>query len=222
MPMPMRRYHPCADCLRRCGVVRSLTTVGSLHAPPPSGWFQSSLLTSVAANGVAPYKQVLTHGFVLDEKVSGMGARGRVGRRQGMVRVVAGCEVNGHVHDLKGQGWAPPATNGRACVGMRMLPGPDHMYRTLNNVPVPYLAIRFPVCSSFDSHCTYISAPSHCAPLRPQGQKMSKSLGNVVDPRVVIEGGKDAKQQPPYGADVLRLWVASVDYTSDVAVRERV
>ncbi|KAG2490299.1 hypothetical protein HYH03_011250 [Edaphochlamys debaryana] len=82
------------------------------------GWFQSSLLTSVAANGVAPYKAVLTHGFVLDEK----------------------------------------------------------------------------------------------------GQKMSKSLGNVVDPRVVIEGGKDAKQQPPYGADVLRLWVASVDYTSDVAI----
>ena len=32
------------------------------------GWFQSSLLTSVAVNGVAPYKTVLTHGFVLDEK----------------------------------------------------------------------------------------------------------------------------------------------------------
>lgn len=32
------------------------------------GWFQSSLLTSVAANGHAPYKTVLTHGFVLDEK----------------------------------------------------------------------------------------------------------------------------------------------------------
>ena len=32
------------------------------------GWFQSSLLTSVATNGVAPYKTVLTHGFVLDEK----------------------------------------------------------------------------------------------------------------------------------------------------------
>jgi isoleucyl-tRNA synthetase len=32
------------------------------------GWFQSSLLTSVAANGVAPYGTVLTHGFVLDEK----------------------------------------------------------------------------------------------------------------------------------------------------------
>jgi isoleucyl-tRNA synthetase len=32
------------------------------------GWFQSSLLTSVAVNGHAPYKTVLTHGFILDEK----------------------------------------------------------------------------------------------------------------------------------------------------------
>ena len=30
------------------------------------GWFQSSLLTSVAMHGVAPYRQVLTHGFVVD------------------------------------------------------------------------------------------------------------------------------------------------------------
>jgi isoleucyl-tRNA synthetase len=30
------------------------------------GWFQSSLLTSVAINGVAPYREVLTHGFVVD------------------------------------------------------------------------------------------------------------------------------------------------------------
>ncbi len=32
------------------------------------GWFQSSLLTAVAMNGTAPYKQVLTHGFVVDDK----------------------------------------------------------------------------------------------------------------------------------------------------------
>lgn len=32
------------------------------------GWFQSSLLTSIATRGVAPYKQVITHGFVLDQK----------------------------------------------------------------------------------------------------------------------------------------------------------
>ncbi|BCX87744.1 isoleucyl-tRNA synthetase [Methylomarinovum tepidoasis] len=32
------------------------------------GWFQSSLLTSVAINDAAPYRQVLTHGFTVDEK----------------------------------------------------------------------------------------------------------------------------------------------------------
>lgn len=82
------------------------------------GWFQSSLLTRVAVQGHAPYKSVLTHGFVLDE----------------------------------------------------------------------------------------------------QGRKMSKSLGNVTDPREVIEGGKNQKQDPAYGADVLRLWVSSVDYANDVPI----
>jgi len=32
------------------------------------GWYQSSLLTSVAMTGKAPYKKLVTHGFVLDEK----------------------------------------------------------------------------------------------------------------------------------------------------------
>ena len=32
------------------------------------GWFQSSLLTSIAINERAPYKGLLTHGFVVDEK----------------------------------------------------------------------------------------------------------------------------------------------------------
>ena len=31
------------------------------------GWFQSSLITSVALNGAAPYKAVITHGFVVDK-----------------------------------------------------------------------------------------------------------------------------------------------------------
>ena len=86
------------------------------------GWFQSSLLTSVAVNDCAPYKTVLTHGFALDE----------------------------------------------------------------------------------------------------QGRKQSKSLGNVVDPKVVIDGGKNQKEEPPYGADVLRLWVSSVDYTSDVPLGKNI
>lgn len=86
------------------------------------GWFQSSLLTSIATNGVAPYKTVLTHGFVLDEN----------------------------------------------------------------------------------------------------GRKMSKSMGNVVDPAIVIEGGKNQKQEPAYGADILRLWVSSVDYSSDVPLGKNI
>ncbi|QHO34002.1 hypothetical protein HN873_028614 [Arachis hypogaea] len=86
------------------------------------GWFQSSLLTSVATTGKAPYSSVITHGFVLDEK----------------------------------------------------------------------------------------------------GLKMSKSLGNVVDPRSVIEGGKNQKESPAYGADVLRLWVSSVDYTGDVMIGSQI
>jgi isoleucyl-tRNA synthetase len=73
------------------------------------GWFNSSLCTSVAVRGVAPYKAVLTHGFLVDEL----------------------------------------------------------------------------------------------------GRKMSKSLGNGVDPLEVI------KQM---GADILRLWVSSADYRNDVAI----
>ena len=44
----------------------------------------------------------------------------------------------------------------------------------------------------------------------------SSDLGNVVDPAVLVEGGKNEKQEPAYGADVLRLWVSSVDYSADV------
>lgn len=47
---------------------------------------------------------------------------------------------------------------------------------------------------------------------------MSKSLGNTVDPLVMIEGGKDQKKEPPFGADVFRLWVASVDFRGDVLI----
>jgi isoleucyl-tRNA synthetase len=43
------------------------------------GWFQSSLLTSVAMQGVAPYRAVLTHGFTVDEKGEKMSkSRGNV------------------------------------------------------------------------------------------------------------------------------------------------
>lgn len=73
------------------------------------GWFQSSLLTSVATQGTAPYKTVLTHGWVVDG----------------------------------------------------------------------------------------------------EGRKMSKSLGNGIEPQEIID---------QYGADILRLWVASSDYHADIRI----
>lgn len=77
------------------------------------GWFQSSLLTSVASRGRAPYREVLTHGYVVDG----------------------------------------------------------------------------------------------------QGRKMSKSVGNGIDPLDICN---------QYGADILRLWVASSDYKVDIRVSNEI
>ncbi|RUS15214.1 isoleucine--tRNA ligase [Endogone sp. FLAS-F59071] len=82
------------------------------------GWFQSSLLTSIAVTGKSPYSTLITHGFVLDEN----------------------------------------------------------------------------------------------------GRKMSKSIGNVIEPKFITHGGKDVKQFPAYGTDIMRLWVGSSEYTRDVTV----
>nr|XP_032803688.1 isoleucine--tRNA ligase, mitochondrial isoform X1 [Petromyzon marinus] len=54
------------------------------------------------------------------------------------------------------------------------------------------------------------------------GKKMSKSLGNVVDPDVVINGGKDLATEPPYGADVLRWWVAESNVFAEVAIGPKI
>ncbi len=52
---------PCADCKHYVTLLQG--------SDQHRGWFQSSLLTAAAVRGSAPYKQVLTHGFALDEKV---------------------------------------------------------------------------------------------------------------------------------------------------------
>ena len=69
-----------------------------------------------------------------------------------------------------------------------------------------------------NGHAPHKRVLTHGFALDEKGRKMSKSLGNVVDPMVIIEGGKNQKQEPPYGADVLRLWVSSVDYSADVPI----
>lgn len=57
---------------------------------------------------------------------------------------------------------------------------------------------------------------THGFVLDSQGVKMSKSVGNVISPLTVINGGKDKAKQPAFGADVLRFWAASSSYTRDV------
>lgn len=53
-----------------------------------------------------------------------------------------------------------------------------------------------------DGHAPYKRVLTHGFTLDEKGRKMSKSLGNVVDPAVLVEGGKNEKQEPAYGADV--------------------
>uniref|UniRef100_A0A8C7PJU8 Isoleucine--tRNA ligase, mitochondrial n=1 Tax=Oncorhynchus mykiss TaxID=8022 RepID=A0A8C7PJU8_ONCMY len=51
-----------------------------------------------------------------------------------------------------------------------------------------------------------------------KGEKMSKSLGNIVDPDTVIHGGEDPSVSPAYGVDVLRWWVAESNVFSEVQI----
>ncbi|MDO6413243.1 isoleucine--tRNA ligase [Sphingomonas sp. BIUV-7] len=59
----------------------------------------------------------------------------------------------------------------------------------------------------------YDAVLTHGFALDGQGRKMSKSIGNVVDPLKII--GES-------GADILRLWVASTDYFEDVRIGKEV
>ncbi|WP_117169784.1 isoleucine--tRNA ligase [Paraliobacillus sediminis] len=54
---------------------------------------------------------------------------------------------------------------------------------------------------------------SHGFALDGKGRKMSKSVGNVVVPSKIMN---------QYGADILRLWVASVDYQADVRISDEI
>ncbi|CAH0518779.1 unnamed protein product [Peronospora belbahrii] len=108
------------------------------------GWFQSSLLTSLAMQGTAPYKTVITHGFTLDERGS-------------------------------------------------------KMSKSLGNTVVP---------NDFINGCTM--------PVPIVGKKSKKSKKNRNNPQQTLKV-KQVKV-PAYGADVLRFWVATTDYTGDVSI----
>ncbi len=59
----------------------------------------------------------------------------------------------------------------------------------------------------------YRAVVTHGFTLDDKGQKMSKSLGNVVAPQAVID---------EYGADILRLWVAQADYMADQRIGPKI
>ncbi|UJF24942.1 isoleucine--tRNA ligase [Suttonella sp. R2A3] len=67
--------------------------------------------------------------------------------------------------------------------------------------------------SAIDGQPPYRGLLTHGFTVDEKGHKMSKSLGNVVDPQTVI------KQM---GADVLRLWVASADYSAEISLSNNI
>ena len=69
------------------------------------------------------------------------------------------------------------------------------------------------ISTGYKGRAPFNAVLTHGFTIDDKGKKMSKSLGNVVDPQDV------AKR---YGADVLRLWVASTDFRNDMAASEKI
>ena len=67
------------------------------------------------------------------------------------------------------------------------------------------------ISTAVHGHSPYRNVVSHGFVLDGKGEKMSKSLGNTVEPNKVV------KQS---GADILRLWASSIDYQSDVRISD--
>jgi isoleucyl-tRNA synthetase len=59
----------------------------------------------------------------------------------------------------------------------------------------------------------YRGCATHGWTLDGEGRAMSKSLGNIIEPQTIIK---------QFGADVLRLWVASVEFTEDVRLSDTI
>lgn len=70
----------------------------------------------------------------------------------------------------------------------------------------------WPSCA-LETRAPYRTVVTHGLILDENGKKMSKSLGNVITPEQILK---------QYGADILRLWFSSVDFTSDVRLSKKV
>ncbi len=67
-------------------------------------------------------------------------------------------------------------------------------------------------CAS-DGHAPYRALLTHGFVVDAKGHKMSKSKGNVIAPQKVMD---------TYGADILRLWVASTDYSGELTISDEI
>ncbi|MDT8880925.1 isoleucine--tRNA ligase [Halomonas saccharevitans] len=67
--------------------------------------------------------------------------------------------------------------------------------------------------AAIDGHAPYRQLLTHGFTVDEKGRKQSKSLGNVVAPQAVMD---------KLGADILRLWVASTDYSGEMAVSDEI
>ena len=67
--------------------------------------------------------------------------------------------------------------------------------------------------AGIDGHAPYKSLLTHGFTVDAQGRKMSKSIGNTVAPQEVMD---------KLGADILRLWVASTDYSGEMAISDEI
>jgi isoleucyl-tRNA synthetase len=67
-------------------------------------------------------------------------------------------------------------------------------------------------CAS-DGHAPYKALLTHGFVVDAKGHKMSKSKGNVIAPQKVMD---------TYGADILRLWVASTDYSGELTISDEI
>ncbi|NBO10053.1 MAG: isoleucine--tRNA ligase, partial [Methylophilaceae bacterium] len=66
---------------------------------------------------------------------------------------------------------------------------------------------------AIDGHAPYEALLTHGFVVDGAGHKMSKSKGNVVAPQKVMD---------TYGADILRLWVASTDYSGELTISDEI
>lgn len=63
------------------------------------------------------------------------------------------------------------------------------------------------------SRAPYKTVLTHGFVVDGEGKKMSKSVGNVIEPQEIID---------QYGAEILRLWVAAEDYTDDIRISKEI